>query len=36
MTNENLLHSSGNATQCSAVTKWEGTLEKKGCLDMYV
>ena len=28
ITNENLLYSTGNSTQCSVVTKWEGNLKR--------
>ena len=30
VTNENLLYSSGNSTQYSVVTIWEGNLKKRG------
>ena len=29
-TNENLLYTTGNSTQCSVVTKWEGNPKKRG------
>ena len=28
-TNENLLYSTGNSTQCSVVTKWEGNPKRE-------
>ena len=34
ITNENLLYSTGNPTQCSVVTKEEGNTKKRVC--MYV
>ena len=32
MTNESLLQSPGNSTQCSVVTKWEGNPKRRGCM----
>ena len=34
--NEKLLHGSGNPTQCSLVTKWEGNPQKKGYMYMFI
>ena len=36
-TNENLLHTTGNFTQCSVVTKWEGNPKRRDiCVCMCV
>ena len=35
ITNENLLYSSGNSTQCSVVPKWEGNPTQKEHVYMY-
>ena len=32
ITNENLLYSTGNSTQCSVWLKWEGNLKKRECV----